>query len=139
MRVIVYDIDSRSRPKLVTPAKGTEGDMTNESMAPLTDLNAIIKRYGGNLADLVAWRGPLTSGDDTIVPADLQDAIESLKAAHDTFDELPNNPFASFEDAMTAIKDGTFEQAFVKADKAEVTPEKEITTDEAKENQSQGE
>lgn len=116
MRTIIIDIEERPRPKLSTPAKGSQGDMTNESMAVLTDLDFIIKRYGGNLAELQAWRGRLNYGDATVVPTDLVDAFNLMKDAHDRFDALDkaDNPFASFEEAMAALRDGTFEEKISK-------------------------
>lgn len=108
MRVIVVDISERKRPRLVTPAKGSVGDLTNESQRPLTDVDFILKRYAGNLAELNAWKSSLKYGDQSALPDDLVDAFNILKDAHDAFSTLENNPFVSFDDAMSAIADGTF-------------------------------
>lgn len=107
-RIIIVDIDKRQRPKLVTPSKGSEGDLTNESQRPLTDVNFILNRYAGNLAELNAWRSNLKYGDQSSIPEDLVEAFNVLKNAHDAFDNIADNPFASFDDAMSAIADGTF-------------------------------
>lgn len=114
MRVIVVDYTERKRPKLVTPAKGSVGDLTNESQRTLTDVDFILKRYAGNLAELSAWKSTLKYGDQTVMPDDLVDAFNILKDAHDAFNKLEGNPFASFDDAMSAIADGTFMDKIVK-------------------------
>lgn len=121
-RIVIIDYHSRPRPRLATPAKGSVGDMTNESMLPLTDLGAILKRYGGNLAELAAWRGAVSYGDSTIIPNDLQEAFDKLKDAHEAFENLPDNPFASFEDAMTAIENGTIADILSRKNAPEDTP-----------------
>lgn len=107
-RVIIVDISKRPRPRLVTPSKGSDGDLTNESQRPLTDIDFILKRYAGNLAELDAWRGSLRYGDQSAIPDDLVDAFNTLKNAHDAFDKLEDNPFKSFDEAMSAIADGSF-------------------------------
>lgn len=108
MRSIVVDYSKRKRPRLVTPAKGSVGDLTNESQRPLTDVDFILRRYAGNLAELNAWKSNLKYGDQSALPADLVDAFNTLKDAHDAFDNLQDNPFGSFDEAMSAIADGTF-------------------------------
>lgn len=108
MRVIVVDYSERKRPRLVTPAKGSVGDLTNESQRPLTDVDFILRRYAGNLAELNAWKSNLKYGDQCAMPDDLVDAFNVLKDAHDAFEKLQDNPFGSFEEAMSAIADGTF-------------------------------
>lgn len=73
--------EDRLRPLLVTPPKGGEGDCTDETMAGMCDINRIIQRYGGNLAELAAWRGSMRFGDQP--PDNLEDALEMLKNAKD--------------------------------------------------------
>ena len=119
MRTLVIAYDDRPRPVLVTPAKGTFGDCTDESMAKDTDLPSILARYGGNLAEIARWRGTMSFGDQ---PSDnLEDALEVIANAHDALADLPNNPFTSLDDAFSAIKDGTFMD---KITKKEVKDEK---------------
>lgn len=102
MRTLVIERDKRPRPVVVTPAKGSVGDMTDESQAAKTDIGSIIQRYGGNLADIAGWRNQ-TFGDQ---PADdLEDAIETLKNASEVLDGLP---YSSLAEAVAAINDGTF-------------------------------
>lgn len=108
MRTIVIDYSERKRPRLVTPSKGSVGDLTNESQRPLTDVDFILRRYAGNLAELNAWKSNLKYGDQTAMPDDLVEAFNTLKDAHDAFDKLQDNPFGSFDEAMSAIADGTF-------------------------------
>ena len=71
--------EDRPRPVLITPPKGAEGDCTDETMARSCDLNLIIQRYGGNLAELAAWRGTMSFGDQP--PDNLEDALERLNDA----------------------------------------------------------
>ena len=55
MRSIIIDISERPRPSLVTPTKGTEGDMVDETQASACSIDAIIKRYGGTLPAAKGW------------------------------------------------------------------------------------
>lgn len=71
--------ENRPRPVLITPAKGAEGDCTDETMASMCDINRIIQRYGGNLAELAAWRGSMSFGEQP--PDNLEDALERLNDA----------------------------------------------------------
>ena len=119
MRRIIVSYDDRPRPVVKTPAKGTLGDCTDETMAASTDLPSILARYGGNLAEIARWRGTMSYG---IQPIDnLEDALDAISAAHDALADLPNNPFATLDDAFSAIKDGTFLE---KITKKEVKDEK---------------
>ena len=103
MRKILIDISLRPRPTLKTPAKGSEGDCTDETMAKFTDLVSIVQRYGGNLAELAAWRGTMSFGEQPV--NNLEDAIEKLKQAHDYIAE---SPYESLDDAIEAINKGIF-------------------------------
>ena len=78
--------ENRLRPCLVTPAKGTPGDCTDETMAGMCDINRIIQRYGGNLAELAAWRGTMQYGDQP--PDNLEDALDMLNNAKDICNNL---------------------------------------------------
>lgn len=109
MRIILFDLDKRPRPRVTTPEKGTEGDRTDETMVGLTDIGAIIQRYGGNLAELAAWRGTMAYGDQP--PTNLEDAIDVLNRAHDA---LIDTPFGSLDEAIAAIKDGTIVEKMTK-------------------------
>ena len=71
--------ENRPRPVLITPAKGSVGDCTDETMASMCDINRIIQRYGGNLAELAAWRGTMSFGEQP--PDNLEDALERLNDA----------------------------------------------------------
>lgn len=73
--------EDRPRPTLTTPTKGSPGDCTDETMAGMCDINRIIQRYGGNLAELAAWRGSMSFGDQP--PDNLEDALEILNHAKD--------------------------------------------------------
>ncbi len=122
MRKIVIDISLRPRPTLKTPAKGSEGDCTDETMAKFTDLGSIVQRYAGNLAELASWRGTMSFGEQ---PANnLEDAIDKLKEAHDYIAE---SPYATLEDAIDAINNGLF-------GKLPETPKQETVNNEKVEN-----
>lgn len=71
--------EKRPRPRLITPAKGEQGDCTDETMAGMCDINRIIQRYGGNLAELAAWRGTMQYGEQP--PDNLEDALDKLNNA----------------------------------------------------------
>lgn len=103
MRKIIVDISLRPRPTLKTPLKGSEGDCTDETMAKYTDLSSIVQRYAGNLAELAAWRGTMSFGEQPV--NNLEDAIDKLKEAHDYIAE---SPYESLEDAIEAINNGLF-------------------------------
>lgn len=130
MRTIVVCYEDRPRPVLVTPAKGTFGDCTDETMAAATDLPSILARYGGNLAEMARWRGTMSFGDQPV--DNLEDALDIISNAHDALADLPNNPFTSLDEAFAAIKDGTFMD---KINKKEVNNEtKPSEPSEVKEN-----
>lgn len=90
--------ENRLRPYLVTPAKGTPGDCTDETMAGMCDINRIIQRYGGNLAELAAWRGSMQYGDQP--PDNLEDALDMLNHAKDICNNLGVN---SISDAIERL------------------------------------
>ena len=129
MRVIIFDVSKRSRPVLVTPAKGELGDCTDETQAKHTDIGSIIARYGGNLAELARWRGSMSFGDQPL--DNLEDAIAAIETARDALGSLENNPFESLDEAFAAIKDGTF------TDKITNPPKKEEMKDEKSSGQSE--
>ena len=106
MRTIIVAYSDRPRPVVKTPAKGTLGDCTDETMAASTDLPSILARYGGNLAEIARWRGTMSFGDQPV--DNLEDALDAIANAHDALADLPNNPFATLDEAFSAIKDGTF-------------------------------
>lgn len=128
MRSIIFDVDKRPRPSLVTPAKGEFGDCTDETQAQHTDIGSIIARYGGNLAELARWRGTMSFGDQPL--NNLEDAIEAFESANEALGNLENHPFASLDEAFAAIKDGTFISKIN-------SPNKEVTKHETSSNQSE--
>ena len=103
MRNIIIDISERPRPSLVTPAKGSEGDMVDETQAAACSIDAIIKRYGGNLPPAKGW----TDGGVQL-PLN-RDELEDM--AYKACEDIVNNgksPFKSVDEAITALSDGTF-------------------------------
>lgn len=134
--IIILNPSKAPRCRLKTPKKGTTGDMTNESMASMTDIPSILQRYGGNLAEIAGWNKG-NYGDATIIPQNLQEAFEMMRNAHDDFVNLQDNPFGSFEEAYKAFLDGSFESKIVEASKKKVektNPEIKVETHET-ENQ----
>lgn len=103
MRSIIIDISERPRPSLVTPAKGSAGDMVDETQAAACSIDAIIKRYGGNLPAAKGW-------PDGGVQLPLnRDELEDM--AYKACEDIVNNgqsPFKSVDEAITALSDGTF-------------------------------
>lgn len=103
MRNIIIDVSERPRPSLVTPAKGSEGDMVDETQAAACSIDAIIKRYGGNLPAAKGW-------PDGGVQLPLnRDELEVM--AYNACEDIVNNgksPFKSVDEAITALSDGTF-------------------------------
>lgn len=106
MKVITRD--ERPRPTLSTPAKGTLGDCTDETMQGECDVGRIIQRYGGNLAELARWRGSMSFGEQ--VNHNLEDNIERFKMLENAVMNLPNKPFASLDEAFKALEDGSFDE-----------------------------
>lgn len=112
--------ENRPRPMLITPAKGTEGDCTDETMAGMCDINRIIQRYGGNLAELAAWRGSMSYGEQP--PDNLEDALVMLNNAKDICNRLGVD---SISDALTKLNNPTTDESSnVEIVKKEVSNEK---------------
>lgn len=103
MRNIIIDVAERPRPSLVTPAKGSAGDMVDETQAAACSIDAIIKRYGGNLPAAKGW-------PDGGVQLPLnRDELEDM--AYSACEDIVNSgksPFQSVDEAITALSDGTF-------------------------------
>lgn len=69
--------DERMRPTLKTPPKGSEGDRCIESEVGETDIPTILRKYAGNLQELLAWRGNLSYG---VQPSDdLEEVLQSVE------------------------------------------------------------
>ena len=103
MRNIIIDVAERPRPSLVTPAKGSQGDMVDETQASACSIDAIIKRYGGTLPAAKGW-------PDGGVQLPLnRDELEAM--AYNACEDIVNNgksPFKTVDEAITALTDGTF-------------------------------
>lgn len=125
MRNIIIDVAERPRPSLVTPAKGSVGDMVDETQAAACSIDAIIKRYGGNLPAAKGW-------PDGGVQLPLnRDELEAM--AYNACEDIVNNgnsPFKSVDEAITALSDGTFAEK-VSNFKPTETAETTATTDTA--------
>lgn len=106
MRKIVVDVTKRKTPVVKTPAKGSVGDRTDETQAKFCDIGTIIQRYGGNLAELAAWRGSMSYGDQPV--DNLEDALEIINNAEDVIANMEGKPFVDFADAINSIRDGSF-------------------------------
>ena len=116
--------EQRPRPRLITPAKGEQGDCTDETMAGMCDINRIIQRYGGNLAELAAWRGSMRYGDQP--PDNLEDALDMLNNAKDICHNLGVD---SITEALAKLNNPTID------DSSQV--EKKEVINETSENQSE--
>lgn len=127
MRNIIIDVAERPRPSLVTPAKGSVGDMVDETQAAACSIDAIIKRYGGNLPAAKGW-------PDGGVQLPLnRDELEEM--AYNACEDIVNNgksPFKSVDEAITALTDGTFAEKvanFKPTETAETTATTETAAD----------
>ena len=103
MRKIIIDRELRPRPFLVTPEKGSVGDMVDESQAAGCAIDAIIKKYGGNLPAVQAWP------DGAIQLPSNRDELEEM--AYNACEDIVNSgksPFASVDEAINALSEGTF-------------------------------
>ena len=103
MRSIIIDISERPRPSLVTPTKGSDGDMVDETQAAACSIDAIIKRYGGNLPAAKGW-----PEGGVQLPLN-RDELEDM--AYNACEDIVNNgksPFNTVDEAITALSDGTF-------------------------------
>ena len=103
MRSIIIDIAERPRPSLVTPAKGSAGDMVDETQAAACSIDAIIKRYGGNLPAAKGWP------DGGVQMPLNRDELEDM--AYKACEDIVNNgqsPFKTVDEAITALSDGSF-------------------------------
>ena len=131
MKIITRE--NRPRPRLVTPAKGEQGDCTDETMAGMCDINRIIQRYGGNLAELAAWRGSMSYGEQP--PDNLEDALDMLNNAKDICNNLGVD---SISDALAKlITPSTIENSPTTENSSEVVETVKSTevTNETTENQ----
>lgn len=129
MRKIVVDVTKRKAPVVKTPAKGSVGDRTDETQAKFCDIGTIIQRYGGNLAELAAWRGSMSYGDQPV--DNLEDALEIINNAEDVIANMEGKPFADFADAINSIRDGSF---YTKMNNTQLSKEVEINNNEKTEN-----
>ena len=117
MRNIIIDPELRPRPVLVTPEKGSFGDMVDESQAAGCAIDAIIKKYGGNLPAVQAWP------DGAVQLPSNRDELEELAYnACENIVKSGNSPFASVDEAINALSDGTFADRIVNH-KSDVTPD----------------
>lgn len=131
--MIVITRDMRPRPTLRTPAKGTEGDCTDETMVDGCDIGRIIQRYGGNLAELARWRGTMSFGEQ--VNHNLEDNVERFRELEGQLKDLPNCPFGTLEEAFNAIADGSFMDKIVPRGTNEEKQEVEVVKDEKSEGE----
>lgn len=115
MKIVIRD--TRLRPTVSTPPRGSLGDKTIQGDKSKTDLNNILARYAGNLAELKAWQGTLEYGDQSTT-TDLVEAFDTLK------------------EAQQILEDGNFESIEEAINKLSITePPLEIFTNETNENQ----
>lgn len=108
MRNIILDADMRPRPLLVTPAKGSVGDMVHEEDAAGTSIPSILQRYGGNLEDLVRWRKDPIPFDCDLMPSDLAEALQKVHDIGEMLNTLELPEGVSRDDAIAAIKSGDY-------------------------------
>lgn len=116
MRTLLFSVHDRPRPEVVTPAKGSEGDCTDETQAAMTSVDSIISRYGGNLAEIAGWRGRM-GANQFQPPSNLEDALEILKNAESEL-VASKLPFDSLSSALESMRDGSFAERIKAASKS---------------------
>lgn len=131
MRIIIIDRDTRPRPVVLTPAKGSAGDMVDESQAAGCAIDAIIKRYGGQLPAVARWRD-----GDVQLPLNREDVATMAYNACRDLVESGKTPWSTVDDALKALADGTLSDAILthlsnNTPKPDNDPEKKEVTNEA--------
>lgn len=109
MRKFFLNGDKRVRVIARTPVKGSEGDLCVQSDLAKTDINSILHRYAGNLAELKAWQDGREFGVQSPLGDDLLDAtsvFESLESQYNNNAQL-SKAFANFGDFVRSVSDGT--------------------------------
>lgn len=92
------------RPRLKTPKKGDFGDLCHEEQAKDTDIRRIMKKYAGNLEEMLAWRSkPIDNFDATAYPVDLQEALENVRAADQKVSDLAADLGISREEVIKLV------------------------------------
>ena len=113
--------ENRLRPRLITPGKGEPGDCTDETMVGMCDINRIIQRYGGNLAELAAWRGTMQFGEQP--PDNLEEALEMLNNAKDICKNLGVDSVIDAITKLTEIPTEIPEKPITESEVNNETPE----------------
>ncbi len=141
MRKIITDIDKRLKPRLKTPEKGSDGDLTVQSDLPQTDINNILARYAGNLAELKAWQDGQKYGDGTLLNKDLLELHDEYSRRLDeanvkfTENEALKKRFASFDEYYKAVLNGYDGSDLINVDKS--VDKKEVVNDEKKDDKQE--
>lgn len=82
-RRIVKSFEDLPRPELVTPEKGSKGDLCDQSQKESCNLVNLMQRYAGNLAEIRAWQiNPDNYG--TQPPDNLEDALDLVEEGLNT-------------------------------------------------------
>lgn len=135
MRIVVFDVSELPRPALVTPAPCAEGDRCVKSDVVHTDIDNIIRRFAGNLAEIKAWQNGLRYGEQ--LNADLASLHEMFQSAHDNFSAWSDSPFGSFAEAAECWSNGTFDTRIAEHFASKNSkPAKEVSPDETNEDKA---
>ena len=109
MRKYILNGDKRVKVIALTPAKGSDGDLTVQSDLIKTNINNILHRYAGNLAELKAWQDGKEYGVQSPMGDDLLDAtqvFDRLERQYHSNEEL-SKVFDNFGAFINAVSDGT--------------------------------
>lgn len=99
-RKIVKSFEDLPRPELVTPEKGSKGDLCDQSQKESCNLVNLMQRYAGNLAEIRAWQvNPDNYG--TQPPDNLEDALEMVEEGVNTAQGLGYDSISEALDGLS--------------------------------------
>ncbi len=121
---------SRARPVVVTPVKGSVGDLVHEEDAAGTSVDSIIRKYGGNLAE---WRKTPVPFDCDVNGLSIEEAVEKVSRIGDIASGLELPPGMSLDEALMMIRENDIDNFISRYN--EMKKEERKTSNETQENQ----
>lgn len=99
-RKIISSFEDLPRPELVTPEKGSKGDLCDQSQKEACNLVNVMQRYAGNLAEIRAWQvNPENYG--TQPPDNLEDALDLVQEGVNTAQGLGYDSISEALDGLS--------------------------------------
>ena len=109
-RKIIRSFEDLPRPELVTPEKGSKGDLCDQSQKEACNLVNVMQRYAGNLAEIRAWQvNPGNYG--TQPPDNLEDALQMVEEGVSTAQGLGYDSISEAIDGLSNPEDKGLETA----------------------------